>query len=56
MTALAALVTTSQRVSTTSARLAKVRELASTLRQLEPAEIEIAVQYLSGEIPQGNSA
>jgi DNA ligase 1 len=53
MTLLAALVTTSQKVGATSARLAKVRELATTLRTLEPSEIETAVQYLAGEIPQG---
>lgn len=53
MTLLARLVDTSQRVSATSARLAKVRELAACLRALEPAEIDIGVQYLSGEAPQG---
>ncbi len=53
MTLLARLVETSQRVSATSARLAKVRELAACLRALEPGEIEIGVQYLSGETPQG---
>jgi DNA ligase-1 len=53
MTLLAALVEASQRVGATSARLAKVRELAAVLRTLEPDEIEIAVRYLSGEIPQG---
>jgi len=53
VTSLATLVDTSQRVTATSARLAKVRELAACLRSLEPGEIEIAVQYLSGEIPQG---
>lgn len=53
MTLLARLVDTSQRVSATSARLAKVKELAACLRALEPAEIDIGVQYLSGEAPQG---
>jgi DNA ligase-1 len=53
MTQLANLVDTSQRVGATAARLAKVRELAACLRALEPAEIEIAVHYLSGETPQG---
>jgi DNA ligase-1 len=53
VTLLATLVATSQRVGATAARLAKVRELAECLRALEPGEIEIAVQYLSGEIPQG---
>ena len=53
MTLLLDLVTTSQRVGATSARLGKVRELAALLRNLEPAEIEIGVQYLAGETPQG---
>jgi DNA ligase-1 len=53
MTPLATLVSTSQRVGASSARLAKVRELAETLRVLEPGEIETAVQYLSGDTPQG---
>jgi DNA ligase-1 len=53
VTLLASLVDTSQRVSATSARLAKARELAACLRALEPGEIEIGVQYLSGEAPQG---
>src|SRR5688572_415269 len=53
MTLLAALVSTSQRVGATSARLSKVRELAAALRALERDEIEIAVQYLSGDVPQG---
>lgn len=53
MTLLATLVSTSQRVGASSARLAKVRELAEALRALEASEIEIAVQYLSGDTPQG---
>ena len=53
VTALAALVDTSQRVAATGARLAKVRELAAFLRTLEPAEIGIATHYLSGGLPQG---
>jgi DNA ligase 1 len=53
MTLLAELVDTSQRVGATSARLAKVRELAALLRSLDPAEIPIGVRYLSGEVPQG---
>lgn len=53
MTLLARLVETSQRLSATPARLAKVRELAACLRALEPGEIEIGVEYLSGETPQG---
>ncbi|MEX0733554.1 MAG: ATP-dependent DNA ligase [Steroidobacteraceae bacterium] len=53
MTLLASLVEASDRVSASSARLAKVRELAAFLRSLEPAELPIGVQYLSGETPQG---
>jgi DNA ligase-1 len=53
MTLLVDLVETSQRVSATSGRLAKVRELANLLRSLQPAEIETGVHYLSGELPQG---
>jgi DNA ligase 1 len=40
-------------VGASAARLGKVRELAGFLRTLPPGEIEIAVRYLSGEIPQG---
>ena len=47
------LVAVSQRVGATTARLAKVRELAACLRGVEPSEIDTAVHYLSGEIPQG---
>ena len=53
MSLFANLVAVSQRVGATSARLAKVRELAACLRAVEPSEIDIAVHYLSGEIPQG---
>ncbi|MGA2399857.1 MAG: ATP-dependent DNA ligase [Steroidobacteraceae bacterium] len=53
MTLLAHLVATSQRVAATSARLAKVRELAGFLNTLAPAEVDTGVHYLAGEIPQG---
>src|SRR5688572_237640 len=53
MTTLASLVETSERVGATSGRLAKVHELAVFLQSLEPAEMRIGVQYLSGETPQG---
>ncbi|MGQ0835587.1 MAG: hypothetical protein ACT4O5_11855 [Gammaproteobacteria bacterium] len=52
MTLLARLVDTSQRVSAISARLVKVRELAACPRAREPGEIDIGVQYLSGEARQ----
>jgi DNA ligase-1 len=53
MTLFAHLVGTSQRVGAVPGRLAKVRELAALIRSLTPDEIDIAVHYLSGEIPQG---
>lgn len=48
MILLARLAEASERVGATSARLAKVRELAGLLRQLGPEEIRIGVQYLAG--------
>jgi DNA ligase 1 len=53
MTLFAQLVDASQRVGDATGRLAKVRELASTLRSLDPEEIETAVHYMSGELSQG---
>lgn len=53
MTLLARLVGTSEQVAATPSRLAKVRALASFLAMLPADEIEIAVHYLSGELPQG---
>ncbi len=53
MTLIADLAEASNRIASTSRRTAKIRELADTLRMLDPSEIEIAVHYLSGEIPQG---
>ncbi len=53
MTLLARLVDVSQRVAATSGRLAKVRELAEVLRALAAEEVETAVAYLSGDVPQG---
>ncbi|MGH8203013.1 MAG: ATP-dependent DNA ligase, partial [Steroidobacteraceae bacterium] len=53
MTLLARLAEASERVGATSARLAKVRELAGFLRLLGPDEIRIGVQYLAGDTPQG---
>jgi DNA ligase-1 len=55
VTLLANLVGASQRVRDTASRLGKVREMAAFLRSLSPDEIEIAVQYLAGGIPQGRS-
>lgn len=53
MTLLATIVETSAKVAATSARLAKVRELATCLQTFTPDEIIIGVAYLSGETPQG---
>jgi len=53
MSLFAELVAVSRRVGATSARLAKVRELAAHLRAVEPSEIDTAVHYLSGDTPQG---
>ncbi len=53
MSVFAHLVAVSERVGATRARLAKVRELAACLRAVEPSEIDTAVHYLSGELPQG---
>ena len=53
MTLLAHLVAASQRVAASSARLAKVRELGGFLKTLTPGEVDTAVHYLSGELPQG---
>ena len=46
------LVEVSQQVGATSSRLAKVAALRVCLQRLEPAEIEIGVRFLSGEIRQ----
>ncbi len=47
------LATTSAAVAATPARNDKVALLAATIADLEPAEIEPAVAFLSGEIRQG---
>jgi DNA ligase-1 len=56
VTLLASLVAVSARVAGTSSRLAKIAELAAFLGGLEPAEVEIALPYLSGETRQGKLA
>jgi DNA ligase 1 len=53
LTLFARVVDTSQEVSASASRLAKVRQLAACLRAFEPEEIEIGVQFLSGETRQG---
>jgi DNA ligase-1 len=52
-TPLATLVETSARVSASASRIGKIRALAECLSTLAPDDIEIAVHYLSGELPQG---
>jgi DNA ligase-1 len=53
VTALTDLVSVSEAVAATPARLAKVRTLADFLQALPVQDIENAVMYLSGETPQG---
>jgi DNA ligase-1 len=50
---LADLVTTSQRVTETRSRSAKIAVLADLLRRLAPDEIDSAVSWLSGALRQG---
>jgi len=56
VSALAELVRVSNQVAATSSRLAKIRELAAFLGVLEPAEVDVALPYLSGDIRQGRLA
>ncbi len=49
---LAEIAEVSRAVAATSARLAKIGALAAALREAGPAEVPIAVAYLSGELPQ----
>jgi DNA ligase 1 len=49
---LQTLVATSQVVAATRSRLAKRAALADLLRQAEPADVEILVAYLAGELRQ----
>ena len=53
MTLLAELVRASARVAENPGRLAKIAEIATLLKRLEPDEIDIAIPFLSGEIRQG---
>src|SRR5512145_2161913 len=55
MTLFAALVSTPGQVGAEASRLAKIRALAAFLRALVPAEIETAVAWLAGELPQGRT-
>src|SRR6185312_5534981 len=47
------IVETSRRVGELSGRLAKIEQLADTLRRAAVDEIEVAVAWLSGELRQG---
>ncbi len=53
MQSLALLVQAWQRVGATASRSAKIATLADCLRSVDAAQLELAVQYLSGELPQG---
>src|SRR5215469_15344959 len=46
------LAATSDAVAATPGRLAKVERLAACLRRLEPAEVPVAVPFLTGELRQ----
>ncbi|HXH07355.1 MAG TPA: hypothetical protein VNI83_12300, partial [Vicinamibacterales bacterium] len=50
---LSDLVSTSNAVAETSARLAKIERLASLLSRAAPDDLEIAVDYLAGALRQG---
>ena len=56
MTLLADVARASDEVARTSSRLSKVATLAACMKRFDPAEIEIAIPYLSGEIRQGKLA
>jgi len=53
MTALAELVSVSERVGSSSGRKVKIGALATFLRGLAPQEIALGVAYLAGETRQG---
>jgi DNA ligase 1 len=50
---LAEIVATSAAIAATRSRLAKARHLGDLLVRLAPEEIETAVAWLAGELPQG---
>ena len=49
---LQSLVETSNQVAATAGRLAKIQLLADLLKQAKPDEMELAIAYLSGTMPQ----
>ncbi|MEM9057674.1 MAG: ATP-dependent DNA ligase, partial [Pseudomonadota bacterium] len=50
---LSRLVATSQQVAATRSRLRKTAHLAACLRAAQADEVRLAVDYLSGTLPQG---
>lgn len=53
MASLAGVVDAWRAVVATDSRSAKIARIADCLRQVDPAEVELAVHYLAGELPQG---
>ncbi len=53
MSPLATLVATSQQVAANASRLAKIHSLGGYLTSLPTHEVDAAVHYLSGTLPQG---
>src|SRR5262245_19372366 len=51
---LADVAATSRRVAAARGRLEKIDEIAACLKRIAPDSREIAVVYLSGELPQGS--
>jgi DNA ligase-1 len=56
VTLLAEIVRASERVASSSGRLAKARAIADVLRRVTHDEIEIAIPFLSGDTRQGRLA
>jgi DNA ligase-1 len=52
-TPLAALVDASRAVADTPSRLGKIEHLSALLTQVAPADLPVAIAYLSGTTPQG---
>ncbi|HEY7303610.1 MAG TPA: ATP-dependent DNA ligase [Bryobacteraceae bacterium] len=50
---LSDVVETSRRIAATTKRLEKTDLLATLIKRLSPEEVEVAVAYLSGAMPQG---
>ena len=52
---LSEIANTSNRVAQTRSRLKKIEFLAECLKRLGPAELEIGVAYLMGDLRQGRT-